>query len=205
MASSTGSALLVVDVQKDFCHGGALAVPDGDRVVPVLNRYVERLAVHGLPVYASRDWHPAVSTHFKQYGGEWPPHCVAGSEGAGFHPDLRLPPSTVIITKGDEPDSQGYSAFEGKTSTGGSLLEDLRRRGIHHLLVGGLATDYCVKHSVLGALRAGLDVTVLTDAIAAVEVRPGDADRALKEMADAGADFADMEALNRRHPELQLR
>jgi len=183
-------ALLVVDVQRDFCPGGALAVADGDRVVPALNRHISQAVARGWPIYASRDWHPAVTTHFKAYGGEWPPHCVEDSEGARFHDDLRLPESAIIVSKGQSPERPGYSAFDGRTPDGRPFLDDLQARHINHLYIGGLATDYCVKHSALDALRAGLAVTVLDDSIAGVEVRPGDSERALAEMRAAGANVA---------------
>src|SRR5690554_5388330 len=109
------SALLVVDVQNDFCPGGALAVPEGDRVVPVLNAWIDRMSARGSPIFASRDWHPAAITHFAPFGGPWPPHCVAGTPGAAFHPGLHLPPHTVIISKGMESGDHGYSAYEGRT------------------------------------------------------------------------------------------
>jgi nicotinamidase/pyrazinamidase len=187
MTTTPRSALLVVDVQNDFCPGGALAVPQGDRVVPALNRHLAEAIGAGLPVYASRDWHPPVTRHFKAYGGEWPAHCVQGSAGAAFHRELKLPASTIVITKGEDPDRPGYSAFEGKTPDGRSLLDDLRTRQVEHLFVGGLATDYCVKHSVLDALRHGFAVRVLEDAIAGVNLRPDDSTRALAEMREAGA------------------
>jgi nicotinamidase/pyrazinamidase len=185
------SALLVVDVQKDFCPGGTLAVPHGDRVVPVLNRYIEQATTGGWPIYASRDWHPPVTRHFKEHGGEWPPHCVVHTEGARFHDDLRLPPWTIVISKGEDPDHPGYSAFDGHTPDGGTLLADLQQRRIDHLYVGGLATDYCVKHSVLDARRNGFAVTVLGDAIAGVEVHPGDSARAIGDMRAAGAEIVE--------------
>ena len=185
--TETGSALLVVDVQKDFCPGGALAVPSGDRVVPVLNRYIREATKRGMPIYASRDWHPHVTRHFTQYGGEWPPHCVQDTEGARFHPDLHFPSSTIVVTKGQDPQRPGYSAFEGRTPDGKTLLADMRERNIDHLYVGGLATDYCVKQSVLDALRQGFKVTVLGDAVAGVDVRPGDSEQAIAQMRDAGA------------------
>lgn len=181
------SALLVVDVQKDFCPGGALAVPAGDRVVPALNRHIADASAQGWPVYASRDWHPPVTKHFKLYGGEWPPHCIHDTEGAKFHGDLRLPASAIIIDKGQNPDKAGYSAFDGYTSAGLTFLADLEGRQIDRLYVGGLATDYCVKYSVLDAIRAGLEVTVLGDAIAGVDVTAGDSARAMDEMKAAGA------------------
>jgi nicotinamidase/pyrazinamidase len=182
------AALLVVDVQKDFCPGGSLAVPDGDRVVPALNRYIADATARGWPVYASRDWHPAVTRHFQAYGGEWPPHCVQNTEGATFHRDLRLPPSVIIVTKGASPDHPGYSALGGHSPAGRTLASELQEGKIDHLYVGGLATDYCVKQSVLDARRMGLKVTVLGDAIAGVDLQPGDSTRAIEEMRQAGAE-----------------
>lgn len=181
------SALLVVDVQNDFCPGGALPVPSGDRVVPALNRRIADLTAQGSPVYASRDWHPAVTAHFEAYGGRWPSHCVQDTGGARFHEDLRLPASTIVISKGQDPERAGYSAFEGYTQDGRTFLSDLQARGIDHLFVGGLATDYCVKHSVLDALRLGFGVTVLGDAIAGVDLQTGDSERAIDAMRQAGA------------------
>lgn len=186
MSDFERAALLVVDVQKDFCAGGALEVPGGDRVVPVLNAFLRAYVLRGLPIYASRDWHPAVTMHFARYGGIWPVHCVAGSEGARFHPDLQLPPQTVVLTKGQQPSSHGYSAFEGVTLQGRTLLEDLRAHHVRRLVVGGLATDYCVRHSVLDARTAGLDVTLIGDAVAGVDLKPGDSRRAIAEMARVG-------------------
>ena len=187
MPAEIRAALLVVDVQRDFCHGGALAVPDGDRVVPVLNRCLADAAHHGVVLYASRDWHPEVSGHFKAYGGQWPVHCVQHTEGARFHPDLRLPPSTIVVTKGDHPRLQGYSAFEGRTAVGVLLADDLRARCIDQVYVGGLATDYCVRESVLDARRAGFQVALLQDAVAGIDVQSGDSDRAFADMIEAGA------------------
>jgi nicotinamidase/pyrazinamidase len=188
MSDERSPALLIVDVQKDFCAGGALAVRGGDEVVPVLNRLADRAAALGWPVYASRDWHPADSRHFAIHGGAWPVHCVAGTEGARFHPELRLPPGTMIITKGTGLHDDGYSAFEGEVPGRGPLIDDLRARGVTHLVVGGLATDYCVRNNVLDALRHGLAVLLVEDAIRAVDVAPGDGQRALDEMRAAGAE-----------------
>jgi nicotinamidase/pyrazinamidase len=190
MANSSASALLIVDVQNDFCPGGALPVPHGDLVVPAINRYIAEASARGLPVYASRDWHPERTTHFAAFGGEWPVHCVQGSNGARFRDDLQLPPSTVVVTKGERADHPGYSAFDGHAEDGASLLSLLKARHVTHLFVGGLATDYCVKHTVLDARAAGLDVTVLSDAISGVDVHPGDSVRAMAEMRDAGARLA---------------
>lgn len=183
------SALLIVDVQNDFCAGGTLAVPDSARVILSLNRRIEKATVDRVPIFASRDWHPAVTTHFAPFGGPWPVHCVAGTSGARFHPDLRLPSDAVVVSKGQHSETPGYSAFDGTTDDGTPLGEEMRKRGITHLYVGGLATDYCVKHSVLDALAAGLRVTVLTDAIASVDVHPGDAQRAIEDMRAKGAVF----------------
>src|SRR5574338_710439 len=180
-------ALLIVDVQNDFCAGGALAAPDGDSVVPPLNRYIAQAVEAGMPVYASRDWHPQVTKHFKAYGGPWPPHCVQGTRGAEFHPDLKLPPQTIVVTAGDDPESDGYSACEGRTAGGKSLADDLRARGVTSLYVGGIATDYCVKQSVLDARREGFEVRVLADAVTGIDVQPGDSEKALSEMVEAGA------------------
>ena len=181
------TAVIVIDVQRDFCSGGALAVPAGDSVVPVLNRVIRGAGSRRMPTYASRDWHPAASRHFVTGGGIWPVHCVAGSNGARFHPDLELPAGAGIVSKGVEPDADGFSAFEGRLDDGTTLEESLRASGITRLLAGGLATDYCVRHTVLDALRKGWPVTLLTDAIAAVDLEPDDGPRALREMQDAGA------------------
>jgi nicotinamidase/pyrazinamidase len=183
-------ALLVIDMQNDFCTGGALAVPGSELVVEAINRHVADAEQQEMPIYASRDWHPAQTAHFKDFGGQWPVHCVSESTGAEFHPDLALPPRTVVVTKGTRDDAPGYSAFEGTTSEGVGLLEDLRRRGVTHLFVGGLATDYCVRASVLDALHAGLGVTVLEDAIAGVDLKPGDSDEAIAQMRAHGAVIA---------------
>lgn len=187
MIEAAKAALIVVDVQKDFCPGGALPAPGGDDIIPALNRHVADARTRDIAVYASRDWHPAKTSHFKAYGGEWPPHCVQGSAGAQFHPDLKLPPDTIVISKGDDPQRPGYSAFDGHTAEGSTLLHDLRERHITRVYVAGIATDYCVKATALDALRAGLEVRVLPDAITGIDVRPGDAQRALDEMSSAGA------------------
>jgi nicotinamidase/pyrazinamidase len=179
------TGLLIVDVQNDFCDGGALAVAGSEGAVAALNRYLEAVVPQGMTVFVSRDWHPAITSHFKTYGGPWPVHCVQGTRGARFHPGLHVPPDAIVITKGESQESPGYSAFEGRTTEGKSFREELRARSIGHLVVGGLATDYCVKHSVLDALSSGLQVTVLEDAIAGV--RPDDSAAALTEMRDKGA------------------
>ncbi len=188
-------ALLIVDPQNDFFPGGALAVPEGDRVVAPLNRAAECFTAAGLPVFVSRDWHPAESGHFQSFGGPWPEHCVQGTNGAAFHPDLRLPESTIIISKGIEPHTDGYSAFDGISWTGLPFAEMLENRNVHHLCIGGLATDYCVRATVLEALKQGLAVTLLVDCVAGVDITPGDSQRALKEMQQAGARILSVDKL----------
>ena len=183
------AALLIVDVQNDFCPEGALAVPGGDRVVEPLSRVAESFAAAGLPVVASRDWHPSITRHFKGFGGVWPPHCVQETLGAAFHPALRLPEGTLVISKGSDPDSDSYSAFDGRSADGSSLGDILAAQHVRHLYVGGLASDYCVRSSVMDARKAGLEVTVLADAIAGVDVVAGDSEKALEEMGRAGVTF----------------
>ena len=161
MTSANGRAgLLVVDCQNDFCAGGASRFPTPTVCYAWMNQYRQRTITHGTTVYASRDWHPPLSQHFKLYGGPWPVHCVRDTAGARFHPSLHLPGTAITITKGEAPTSSGYSVFDGHTPEGKSFLDDVRERGIERLCVGGLATDYCVKQSVLDALSAGLQVVL---------------------------------------------
>jgi nicotinamidase/pyrazinamidase len=188
-------ALVVVDVQNDFCPGGALAIPEGDRVVPVLNRYAERFAARGAAVFASRDWHPARTTHFAEFGGAWPPHCVQDTPGAALHAALRLPAGAEMVSKGTGAEEDAYSCFQARAADGTDFSTLLARRGIRRLFVGGLATDYCVKATALDARRAGLEVVVLEDAVRAVDVAPGDGERALAEMTAAGAARARLGAI----------
>lgn len=178
----TRDALVIVDVQNDFLPGGALAVPDGDAVLPVLNGYIALFESRGLAIFATRDWHPRDHCSFRAQGGPWPPHCVAFSRGAAFATDLQLPCSAVIVSKAQAPDRDAYSGFEGT-----ELETLLRARGASRLLVGGLATDYCVLNTVRDGLARGFQVRLLTDAIRAVNVNPGDGDRALAEMSGLGA------------------
>ena len=181
------SALLVIDVQRDFCPGGSLAVSEGDHVVAPLNAAAARFAAGGRPVIATRDWHPARTVHFREYGGPWPPHCVQGTPGAELHPDLRLPGGAILVSSGMREDEDGYSAFDATDPSGLPLADLLRDLGVRRLYVGGLATDYCVKASVLDARAHGFEVTVLEDAVRAVDVQPGDGERALAAMREAGA------------------
>lgn len=185
-----GDALVVVDVQKDFLPGGALGVPAGDQVVPVLNLYLERFAAAGLPVFATRDWHPPEHCSFHAAGGPWPPHCIAGSEGARFAPELALPDSAQVISKATARSPDSYSGFAGT-----DLAGRLRRAGVRRVFVGGLATDYCVLNTVKDALAAGFATVLLSDAVRAVDVRPGDGEKAVAEMRELGAQPARLEDL----------
>lgn len=175
-------ALLVVDVQNDFLREGSLAVAGGDEVVPVLNRYIALFTGLHLPVYATRDWHPANHCSFKPYGGIWPPHCIAGSRGAKFPAALQLPRDTVIISKATSAEKEAYSGFEGT-----DLAERLRAAGVERVFIGGLTTDYCVLTSITDAIRKGFDAVFLVDAIRAVNVHPGDGAAAVAEMRRQGA------------------
>lgn len=178
----SGDALIVVDVQCDFLPDGALGVPAGDEVIAPLNRAIEAFTRAGLPVFCSRDWHPPDHCSFKAQGGPWPPHCVAGTGGAEFAPGLRVPPQAAVVSKATTAERDAYSAFE---DTG--LAAQLRAAGIRRVFVGGLATDYCVRATVLDARRHGLAAVVLRDSVRAVDVRPGDGERAVLEMQAAGA------------------
>jgi nicotinamidase/pyrazinamidase len=190
------SALIIVDVQNDFCPGGALAVKNGDDVVTALNRYIARFKAAGLPIFATRDWHPAKTTHFKEYGGPWPAHCVQGTQGAAFHADLRLADDMVVVSKGTAVDEDAYSGFQGRNQMGVPLADLLSAQGIERIFIGGLATDYCVKATALDGLKHGFQVVLLSDAIRGVNLSPDDSALALVAMAKAGADsLASSEAL----------
>jgi nicotinamidase/pyrazinamidase len=180
-------ALIIVDVQNDFCPGGALPVAGGHSIVPVLNRYIDEFTRAGMPIFATRDWHPSKTSHFNTSGGLWPPHCIQGSKGSQFHPDLELPAGTVIVSAGMGSDEDGYSGFLGRDDSGVKLCDLLRQRGVKRIWVGGLATDYCVKHTVLDGLREGFEVVLLEDATRGVNLQPGDSERAVEEMIHAGA------------------
>jgi nicotinamidase/pyrazinamidase len=175
------TALVVVDIQNDFCPGGALAVANGDKVIPVLNEYIQKFRKAHAPIIFTRDWHPADHSSFKEQGGPWPPHCVQNSEGARFHAALNVPPEGEIVSKADKKD-EAYSFFKGT-----DLSTKLHERGITRLLVGGLATDYCVKETVVDGLKYGFQVFHLDDASRGVNVRPDDSERALADMVAAGA------------------
>src|SRR5262249_5279861 len=176
-------ALLVVDVQNDFCPVGTLAVAQGDEVVPPLNQLIDQFLERGDPVFKSRDWHQPTSKHFAKYGGTWPVHCVQNTTGAEFHPALRDDPRIVVVSKG-LGDTDCYSAFDET-----DLASQLHDLNVEEVLVGGLATDYCVKNTVLDALKYGFKVKALKNAMRAVNLQPGDDDRAIEEMRAAGAEI----------------
>ena len=191
------AALIIVDVQNDYCPGGALEVPEGDRVIGPINRAVEYFITAGLPILASRDVHAPASKHFRDFGGVWPIHCVHDSKGAAFHPSLHLPEGTILLTKGMNPEMHGYSAFEAETNNGMMMADLLRMLEVRSLYVCGLATDYCVLCTTLDALRRGFRVAVLTDAVAGVDIVPGSSDSAIEDMANAGAQLTTVEELLR--------
>ena len=189
MANDKKKALIVVDVQNDFCPGGSLAVAKGDEVVAPLNELIEEFLDRGEPVFKSRDWHPATAKHFAKYGGIWPVHCVQDTPGAEFHKDLSDDPRVTVISKGIDESADGYSAFDGT-----NLAQILRDQGVTEVWVGGLATDYCVKHTVLDALNQGFEVKAMADAMRAVNVKPGDGALAIAEMRSAGAQITGSES-----------
>lgn len=177
-----GDALLIVDVQRDFLPGGSLAVPDGDAVVAPLNAWISRFDAEGLPIFATFDWHPADHCSFREQGGPWPAHCIAGTPGAGFADGLALPPGAFRLPKATGRDVDAYSGFSGT-----ELHLQLQWAMVRRLFIGGLATDYCVLRSVLDARRLGYGVVLLCDAMRAVDLQPGDGERAIADMLAAGA------------------
>ena len=184
----TDDALIIVDVQNDFLPGGSLAVPRGDEVVPVLNRYIHAFEEKELPIFATRDWHPVNHCSFKAYGGTWPPHCVQGSKGAEFAPGLQLPKDAMIISKDTNPAENTYSGFANT-----DLHDRIQALGAKRLFVGGLATDYCVLNTVKDALSLGYEVYLMEDAIRAVNVHSGDGKEAIEEMVRLGAKLIKVE------------
>jgi nicotinamidase/pyrazinamidase len=184
-----GDALLVVDVQRDFLSGGALEVPNGDAVIAVLNRYIAAFDRRRLPVVIARDWHPVNHRSFRELGGQWPEHCVAGTHGAELPAALRRPAHCHLISKGIKPESWGDSAFEG-TGLASLLREECCRR----IFIGGLATEYCVRITARDALRAGFEVVVLEDAVRAMNLRPDDGAHALADVVRHGGRLMHLEA-----------
>lgn len=173
--------LIVVDLQNDFCSGGALAVPDGDAVVEPVNALMDEVDF----VVATRDWHPPDHASFVDQGGPWPPHCVQGTPGAELHPGLHADRIDAVVDAGYEPQLEGYSGFEET-----DLESRLRKAGVDRVHVAGLALDYCVRATALDARRAGFDVVLHLDATRAIEARPGDAQRTLQELRQAGVQIS---------------
>lgn len=180
---SQPSALILVDIQNDFCPGGALAVDEGDQIVDVVNRLMPLFDL----VISTQDWHPADHISFKERGGPWPPHCVQGTEGVELHPALNRERINYYFRKASSPDKDAYSEFEGTDDRGRTLDEALSSHMIRRVYVAGLATDYCVKATVLDAVKHGYEVYVVTDGVRAVNVAPDDGEKALDEMTRAGA------------------
>ena len=176
-------ALIVVDVQNDFCPGGTLAVPHGDEVIGPLNEQITEFLERGDPVYKTRDWHTATTKHFADYGGMWPVHCVQNTRGAQFHPALKDDPRITVISKG-LGDTDCYSAFDET-----DLALRLQQQGVEEIVVGGLATDYCVKNTVIDALNRGFKVQALENAMRAVDLQTGDGEQAIEDMRAAGAEI----------------
>ena len=174
-------ALIVVDVQRDFLPGGALGVAGGESVIPVLNRCIAQFVRHGMPVYATRDWHPPDHCSFRTRGGPWPPHCLADSAGAQFAAALELPADAHVVSKATSREAEAYSGFQGT-----DLATCVRQDGCRRVVIGGLATEYCVRATALDALQQGFAVVVLQDAIRPVDASPGDGARALAELMARG-------------------
>lgn len=191
MQLKNGDALIVVDVQRDFLPGGSLAVPHGDEVIPAINAAIAQFQSTGLPVVATRDWHPPDHCSFVAQGGSWPSHCIKDTPGAAFPEQLELPDSTMVISKGTEADREAYSGFEG---TG--LGARLHALDVKRVFVGGLATDYCVRATVQDAVRNGFDVVVLREAVRAVNIKANDEHEAIAAMRDSGAAFVGRGAFN---------
>ena len=179
------SVLLLVHLQNDFCPGGALAGKGGDQVIPIANDLIRLFAGEGFGIVATRDWHPENHCSFKGQGGPWPPHCVQGSRGSQFHTDLKMPPGTLIVSGATNPRKEACSGFDGT-----SLEERLEDLGGQTLFVIGLATDYCVKQTVLDACKLGFRVVVVEDGVCGVDAEPGDSQKAFQEMKQAGAILA---------------
>ncbi len=179
---SSKDVLIITDMQKDFLPGGALPIKEGDLLLPVINEYITIFKSTKAKIIASRDWHPPNHMSFIQHGGPWSPHCVQGSEGAQFHPGLKLPDDVFVVSKATDPKREAYSVFD---DTG--LNEQLTVWGITRIFICGVATDYCIVNSTLDARKLGFDVVVLSDGTRGLDVKPGDVDEAFQTMADVGS------------------
>lgn len=192
-----GNALSVTDVQNDFLPGGTLGVPGGDRIIRPLNRIIGLFHKGNLPLFFTRDWHPPDHCSFQRQGGPWPPHCVRNTPGADFSSELNIPEGAIIISKGTEKDSEQYSTFYGYDTAGQTESSLMKKFGVSRIFIAGLATDYCVLHSVKDALAGGYEVYVLSDAVCAVDVNPGDGQRAIEEMVLGGAKMVATDRIRR--------
>ena len=189
MPEASKKALIVVDVQNDFCPGGSLPVAHGDEVIAPLNKLMREFLDRGEPVFKTRDWHPPQTKHFAGYGGIWPFHCIQNTKGAEFHPDLLDDPRITIISKGIDDSDDGYSGFEGT-----DLGDLLREEGVNEIWVGGLATYYCVKQTVVDGVRKGFKVKALADTMRSVNVNQDDGAKAIEQMRAVGAEIVGNEA-----------
>ena len=180
-------ALLIVDVQNDFCPGGALGIPQGGRIVPNINKYIKIFSKNKLPIFSARDWHPVQTRHFYGFGGGLPAHCIQNTHGAKLHPDLKLPKDAIHLYKGMDPRADGDSAFQSEDISGTALIHLLKIKNITELYISGLATDYCVRLTACDALSRGFKVRILVDAIQGVDLKPNDSENAIKEMVKRGA------------------
>ncbi|MCW3997409.1 MAG: isochorismatase family protein [Candidatus Bathyarchaeota archaeon] len=174
-------ALIVIDIQNDFLSGGSLPVPSGEEVIRVLNDYIEVFKKARGNIFATRDWHPANHVSFRENGGIWPAHCIRETKGAQFHPKLSLPKNVIVISKATEPVEEAYSGFDNT-----NLLKELKKKKVIRVFIGGLATDYCVKNTVLDALKFGFETSLLIDASRGIDSTPGDVQRAIDLMQNNG-------------------
>ena len=186
---SQKDALIIADIQKDFLPGGTLPVLSGEEVIPVLNDYIRLFKTAKAKIFATRDWHPPNHISFKVFGGLWPPHCIQGTDGASFHPDLKLPENVTIISKAVDPKHESYSGFDGTT-----LAEELKQNEVSRIFVGGLTTDYCVRYTVLDGLALRFEVILLSDAIRGINLKADDSEKAVSSMLAGGAKTATLEA-----------
>ena len=175
-------ALVVVDVQNDFLSHGSLPVPNGEAVIPVLNDYIKAFKKRQAKIFATRDWHPINHMSFREFGGKWPPHCIRDTHGAKFHPNLVLPKNSIIISKATKPNQEAYSGFQGT-----NLLKKLEKFKVIRLFIGGLATDYCVKNTVLDALKFGFRTFFLWDGSRGINANAGDIEKSIEIMEEYGA------------------
>ena len=184
MKEKEKKGLIIVDVQNDFCPGGALPVPKGDEVVPVINKLIEKDNFD--LIVATLDWHPENHCSFVENGGPWPKHCIQNTFGAAFHPNLKVGKNWIIVKKAFLPEKDAYSGFEGKDDSGRGLIEILKIHHIRKIVVVGLATEYCVKATALDGIKYGFEVIVIKKGIRAVNVHPNDEEKAIEEMKNAG-------------------